>query len=339
MSESTSNDLVTIEPSTALMIFTSPNAIDPMLERIRNEIDAFEPDISTATGRKAVASMAYKVARAKTYLDDVGKKLADQQKEIPKRIDATRKRVRDTLDSWRDEVRAPLTKWEADEEDRIERIKAALAELQGTIDDHINRPSSLIRERLDEIEREAITEKFYAEFIGAAVALKDKAISALKSRLAEAEQREAEAAELARLRAEEDERKRKERDELIAREAAERAKREAEAKAEAERKAAEDAANREREAAERRELQLRLQAEAAKRRAAEAEAKARRDVEHKAEQERVLAAQREANRAHKKAVDDAAIEAFVVAGIDRTTATTIIDLISRKEIPHVSISY
>ena len=339
MNEIATNDLVVIEPANALAIFTTPNAIDPLLDRIRQEIDAFVPDISTATGRKAVASMAYKVARAKTHLDDAGKKLADQQKEIPKKIDATRKRIRDTLDQWRDEVREPLTKWEAAEEERVDRIKSSLAELQGVIDDHTERSSELIRERLAEVESEVITEQFYAEYVGAAAELKDKAISALRSRLELAEKREAEQAELARLRVAEEERKRKEREEQIARDAAERATREAEAKAEAERKAAEDAAKRERDAAERRELELKLQAEAAERRAAEAEAKARREAEQKAAHERAETAKREADRKHRAKVNKAARDAFVRGGIAEDTAEVVITLIAKREIPNVSISY
>jgi hypothetical protein len=50
-------------------------------------------------GREAIASMEYKVARSKTALDDGGKKLVADLKQIPKKIDAERKRVRDPLDA------------------------------------------------------------------------------------------------------------------------------------------------------------------------------------------------------------------------------------------------
>jgi hypothetical protein len=335
MNDVSVSDLVAIEPGSALQLFTTPAAIDPLLDRIRKEIDAFEPDISSDKGRKAVASMAYKVARAKTYLDDAGRKLADQQKEIPKKIDATRKLIRDTLDKWKDEVRAPLTAWEAAEDERVERIKSSLAEFQAVIDDQSERPAALIRERLGKVEREAITEQFYAEYVSAAAELKDKALAALRDALKRAEQREAEQAELARLRAAEAERKQKERDEQIAREAAEKAKRDAEAKAEAERKAADDAAKRERDAAEKRELELKLQAEAAERRALEAEAKAKRE----AEQERAAAARREADKAHRAKINKAALDAFVRGGIAKDTAKAVITLIAQREIPNVSIHY
>ncbi len=339
MNDVESRDLIAIDPSNALALFTTTGAIDPLLERIRAEIDAFVPDISSDKGRKAVASMAYKVARAKTYLDDAGKKLADSQKEIPKKIDATRKRIRDTLDKWKDDVRAPLTAWEAAEDERVERIKASLAEFQAVIDDLSERPADLIRERLGEVEREAINQQFYAEYVGAAAELKDKAIAALRTALDRAEKREAEQAELARLRAAEAERKQKERDEQIAREAAEKAKRDAEAKAEAEREAAEDAVKREREAAERRELELKLQAEAAERRALEAESKAKREAEQKAEQERAAVACREADKAHRAKINRATRDAFVRAGIAEDIAEAVICLIAKRSIPNVIIQY
>lgn len=339
MTTTTATDLVAIPEDRALIVFTQDGAIDPLLQRIRAELDAFKADISTASGRKAVASMAYKVAQSKSRIDDAGKKLVAQQKEIPNKIDATRKRVRDTLDKWRDEVRKPLTDWEAEEDERIERIKSSMSELQGVIDDQSDRSSEIIRERLGEVERKAITEQFYAEFTGAAAELKDKAIAALRVALERAQKREAEQVELARLRAAEAERKQKERDDQIAREAAERAKRDAEAKAEAARKAAEDATRREREAAERRELELKLQAEQAERRAAEAEAKAKREAEQKATAEKAEAARREADKAHRATINKAALDALVADGIAKDTAKAVITLIAKKGVPHVSINY
>ncbi len=331
--------LVSIEADKALAFFTIPNAFDPLLESIRKEIECFVPDISTVTGRKAVASMAYKVAQTKTYLDGVGKELVAKQKEIPNKIDATRKRLRDTLDKWRDEVRSPLTLWEAAESDRLDRIQSSLAELKAVADDMVERSAEAIRDRLREVECEAITEQFYQEFTTIAAELKDKAITALRNRFAAAEKREAEQAELARLRAEEAARKAREREDQIARDAAERAAFEERRRSEAASRAAEDAARREQEAAERRELELKLKAEQAERRAAEAEAKAKRDAE--AERARLSegTARREANQAHRARVNKAVLVALVGAGLDEKCAKGLIQMIVRGEVPHVSILY
>lgn len=67
--------LVTIEPVNALAIFTTPEKVDPILEAIRKVVSEFEPDVTTAKGRKEIASIAHKVAQSKTYLDGIGNKL------------------------------------------------------------------------------------------------------------------------------------------------------------------------------------------------------------------------------------------------------------------------
>ncbi|STR94742.1 Uncharacterised protein [Hafnia alvei] len=78
------------------------------------------PDLSTKKGRDAIASMAHKVARSKTYIDNAGKDLVAELKALPKQIDESRRLVRERLDALKDEVRRPLTEWEAEQE----RIKA-----------------------------------------------------------------------------------------------------------------------------------------------------------------------------------------------------------------------
>lgn len=348
--QSIDSALVEIPTETALQVFTEPSAIEPYLAKVRTEIDRFIPDVTTKKGRDGIASMAYKVAKCKTYLDGVGKELNDAQKEIPKKIDATRKLIRDTLDTWKDEVRRPLTDWEQAEQSRVARIKADLDELQSVIDDREPRPSELVRERLAEVRAETITAARFAEFSAAASELKDKAISALEAKLAESEKREAEAAELLRLRAEAEARAKKDREDQIAREAAERAKAEAEAVARREAEAIEQKAKAEREAAERRELELKLAAEKAEREKVEAQQRAERaekEAKEKAEREiyeRQAAeaaeiARRESNKAHIAAINRAAVAALVNGGIDESVAKAVITMIAKREVPAVSICY
>ncbi|EPG5927155.1 hypothetical protein L4P45_005864 [Pseudomonas aeruginosa] len=112
---SAENQLVEVPAKeTALQVYSAANGLDPFLAKIREEIDGFVPDVTTRKGREAIASIAYKVARSKTALDNVGKELVAELKEVPKKIDAERKRMRDLLDSW-----------QADEQARIEREAAA----------------------------------------------------------------------------------------------------------------------------------------------------------------------------------------------------------------------
>ncbi|WP_316376397.1 coiled-coil domain-containing protein [Enterobacter hormaechei] len=118
MSEVT--DLVVIEKQNAMAIFTTKEQLDPIIEAIEKEARSLVPDVSTRKGRDAIASMAHKVARSKTYIDNAGKDLVAELKALPKQIDESRRIVRERLEALKDEVRRPLTEWEAEQE----RIKA-----------------------------------------------------------------------------------------------------------------------------------------------------------------------------------------------------------------------
>lgn len=132
----------------ALAVFTAPNGLDPILNLVATELMGFKADVSTPKGRGECASMAHNVARTKTAVEKVRKQLADEQKQIPKLIDAEGKRFRDAMDLMQEKCRAPLTAWEAekaakeaeeaaaikkaeqDELDRVEAVRKAEFEAQ-----------------------------------------------------------------------------------------------------------------------------------------------------------------------------------------------------------------
>jgi len=352
---------------TALQVFQAENGLDPYLQRIRAEIDSFVPDVSTRKGREAIASIAHKVARSKTALDNVGKELVAELKEIPKKIDAERKRVRDTLDAWKDEVRKPLTDWEEAEASRVAGHKETLEWLDSFVDQRTDLTAEQLQFQLNEVEAFEIN-KALDEFEADAARGKDKAVTALREQLARRIAHEEQLAEIARFNAEKSEREQKEREERIAREAAERAQREAEQRAQAEREAAIRREQEAKAAAERRELELKLQAEQAERAAAQAEAN-RVAAEQRAEQERIAAEQRaadaaeaarqaeiqrqaderahvereaatrEADKAHKAAINRAALESFIANGMTEECAKKAVTLIAQRKIPNIQINY
>ena len=116
LKETTEKQLITIESSSALEIFTEQSKLNELIESVKSKIKTIVPDVYSEKGRKEIASMAYSVARTITYLDSIGKDLVDQYKELPKKIDSGRKFARDRLDLLRDEVREPLTLWEKEQE-------------------------------------------------------------------------------------------------------------------------------------------------------------------------------------------------------------------------------
>jgi len=93
-------------------------AIPVLLEQISQAARAVVPDISTARGRKSIATVAARVAPSKVYLDELGKRWVADLKAQTGAIDAERRHIRLTLDALRDEVRAPLTEWEQTEAER-----------------------------------------------------------------------------------------------------------------------------------------------------------------------------------------------------------------------------
>lgn len=230
-------DLVVIEKKNAMAVFTNNDQLDPLIEAIEKEARSLVPDVTTKKGRDAIASMAHKVARSKTYIDNAGKDLVAELKALPKQIDESRRVVRERLDALKDEVRRPLTEWEA-EQARIAEEKAAEEERL-----RIAREEEIKRQAEEKAKREA-AEQAQRE-IDAAAAREREAILA------------------------------KERAEREQREAAERAEREKQAAVEAERRKAQEEADRIRREAEQRELarlaEEKRKAEEESRRAADVE--------------------------------------------------------------------
>lgn len=354
---STETQLAIVPPKeTALQVFQAANGLDPYLQQIRAEIDAFVPDVSTKKGRDAIASIAHKVARSKTALDNVGKELVAELKEIPKKIDAERKRMRDTLDAWKDEVRAPLNAWEQAEADRVARHTDRIDWLRNRDDQVAELSAADIQARIAEAEAVEVGPD-WEEFEAEAHRVKAATLTVLQLALTKRQAYEAEQAELERLRAEAAQREQKEREERIAREAAEQAQREAEQRAQAEREAAVRREAEARAAAERRELELKLAAERAERERVEAQQRAEqaeRDAEARAERAAAAERQRQADEqarieaeakareadiAHKTAVLTSIKEAFMGAGITEEQAKAIINMIRKGEVPSVSITY
>lgn len=152
-----------LQNKTAAEIYMS--GLDEILEKIRKEATAETFDISTKTGREAMASNAYKVARSKTLIDDMGKKLGEDARKTLDAINADRKKAVDYLNALKDEVRAPLTALENAEKEAREKIlrekqekeQAELAKLreEKAARDQAERDAAIAKEAADRATREA----------------------------------------------------------------------------------------------------------------------------------------------------------------------------------------
>ncbi|WP_407330152.1 hypothetical protein [Klebsiella pneumoniae] len=317
-------DLVVIEKKNAMAVFTNNDQLDPLIEAIEKEARSLVPDVTTKKGRDAIASMAHKVARSKTYIDNAGKDLVAELKALPKQIDESRRVVRERLDALKDEVRRPLTEWEAEQE----RIKAeeamnalhveALAmnedfdrQLAARIEsDHemaLLMNDALDREQADkaaEAERQRIAHEEEIKRLAAAAAAREVEQRIQRER-EEAAHREA----VLKAQAEQ-----AERDRIAAEQKAEADK---QAAIEAERRKAQEEADRIRREAEQRE-QARL---AEDKRKAEEESRRAADVEH------------------RRGINTAAVQALINQGIPHEWAKACIIAVALGKVPATTIKY
>jgi hypothetical protein len=354
-----STDLVVVDKLTPMQVF-APGGVNDILEKITREVRSTQTDISTKAGRDAVASLAYKVARSKTALDEMGKQLVADWKTKAAAVDAERRTIRDRLDELKDEVRKPLTDWENAERQRVDGHEAAIAAIVAV--EQCIGPGSTSGEIQAAIKSvQAMPTRDWQEFAKRSEEATTKTIANLRTYETVAVKREADQAELERLRAEQVAREQKERDDRIAAEAAERARVEAEAKAkrEAEEVAAKAEAERKRVEQEKVEAIARADKAEADRKAAAAKAEQdAKDAAEAAERNRLAAiqterqrvageaervaaetAKRAANTKHLAKINNEVLAALVAHGVDPNLGKVIVAAIAKGEIPHTKIAY
>lgn len=367
--------LVVIEPTTAVALFTEGHGVAELLADIRQKASSMVPDVTTVKGRKEIASIAYAVAKTKSHLDGVGKELTAKYKEIPARIDANRKLIRDTLDALKEEVRAPLTQYEAAEEARVEALQARLARLNelGSAAS-VEIAATQLQAMLLEVEQTELDDS-WQELLPQATVAKELAAKRLGEALAARQKYEAEQAELEQLRQKQAEQDRIDRERLIAELAAEQARREEENRQRLEREAAqhrEQEAQRQAQAAQQAAEQARrnseaselarqqaearriAEAEQAEQRRLQAEANAARQAEEAAtraaEQERQRIAEeqrlkeeadaaRAADVEHRRTINQSILMDLMGLGIEEAKAITLIKNIANNKIAHLTINY
>jgi len=293
--------LVAINNERIQLALVDTEARQSLLAEVQEHIDNFTPDMTTVTGRKAIASIAYKVAQTKTTIDAVGKDLVADAKAKIKVVDEARKEIRDTLDGLRDSVREPLTKYEyriAQEKERIENLakfgESAIGKERKDIESALSHMKAL-----DPVDFDESMQAYLVATVKDALAQCETALIVACENEAESKRIEEERAELERLRKAEADRKAAEERAELERKAAERATAEAAAKAERDKAEAAAAAQRAIEDANRK-------AQEAEQRAAQAEAQAKARAEAERQQQAAQEAKRAANEAHRNNIMRAA---------------------------------
>lgn len=318
-------DLVVIEKKNAMAVFTNNDQLDPLIEAIEKEARSLVPDVTTKKGRDAIASMAHKVARSKTYIDNAGKDLVAELKALPKQIDESRRVVRERLDALKDEVRRPLTEWEEEQE----RIKAEEA-MNALHVEALVMNEDFDRQMAARIESDHEMALLMNDAFDREQA--DKAAEAERQRIAHEEEIKRLAAAAAAREVEQ--RAQREREEAALREAALKAQAE---QAERDRIAAEQKAEADKQAAieaERRKAQE--EADRIRREADQREQARLAEEKRKADEQ----ARREADVKHRKAVGTEIVKALLAnTSLTRDQAIEVLTVVKDGRIPHTGISY
>ncbi|MEI2304975.1 hypothetical protein PU690_28330 [Klebsiella pneumoniae] len=317
-------DLVVIEKKNAMAVFTNNDQLDPLIELIEKEARSLVPDVTTKKGRDAIASMAHKVARSKTYIDNAGKDLVAELKALPKQIDESRRVVRERLDALKDEVRRPLTEWEAEQE----RIKAEEA-MNALHAEALAMNEEFDRQLAARIESDHEMALLMNDAFDREQA--DKAAEAERQRIAHEEEIKRMAAAAAAREVEQ--RAQREREEAAHREAVLKAQAE---QAERDRIAAEQKAEADKQAAiEAERCKAQEEADRIRREAEQREQARMAEEKRKAEEE----ARRAADVEHRRGINTAAVQALINHGIPHEWAKACIIAVALGKVPATTIKY
>ena len=334
------NDLIPLHAQPLAAVFADPDAMNKVLAQIQRVALAETADPATEDGRASIKSLAYKVSRSKTALDDVGKPLADAARLDYDKINAIRKTAKEFLDALRDDIRKPVNAWEAVEGARVKAHEDKLHLFNSHMLSTAGLGSDILRADIERIRQVSVGVE-WQEFQDAAVEAKAKAMAHLETILAEAEKTAAAAAELEALRAEKLEREAVEleraREAAIAereRVAAENARKQAKIDAEAALEREKERGQREFDRQQRELAEANLRAE----RAATAE---RESIEAEREADDVERREREANDAHRHDRQETILKALTRAPVKLSEgdATRVVGAVADKLIPFLRIEY
>ena len=240
-----------------LSFFRNGANLDGLYNVVENKARALVADVTTKEGVSQIKSTARQIASIKKRVDDIGKDVVAELKDLPKQIDANRKKWREDMEALQEEIRKPVTE--------IENRQAEIEEIRATHGKLVLSGSEEIKAAIESLDKIELTGDKWKESLEDATAAVNAEKGALEVMLNAALKKEAEARELEELRKKQEEAERIIREQKIREEAERKAREEAEARAAAER------------------ARLEREKEEAERKAAEAERAAKEAMEREAE--------------------------------------------------------
>lgn len=249
---------VTVTHKENLLSFFKDGAnLDGLYNVVETKARALVADVTTKEGVSQIKSTARQIASIKKRVDDIGKDVVAELKDLPKQIDANRKRWREDMEALQDEIRKPVTE--------IENRQAEIEEIKATHGKLVFSGSEEIKAAIGNLDKIELTGDKWKESLEAATEAVTAEKSALEVMLNAALKKEAEARELEELRKNQEEAERIIREQKIREDAERKAREEAEARAAAEK------------------ARLEREKQEAERKAAEAEKAAKEALEREAE--------------------------------------------------------
>lgn len=107
-----SGDLVDFSEKHIGELLLTKGGITPVLEEIEKISKSCFVTVKTEQGRNDMKSLAYKIARSKTFIDGVGKDITAEWQKKVRAVNAERSYAKKFLDDLKKEIRRPLTEWE-----------------------------------------------------------------------------------------------------------------------------------------------------------------------------------------------------------------------------------
>lgn len=238
--ESDSTQLVVLEDLNAKEVF-SEKGVPDLIEKVK-ALAVPKLDPKTDEGLEERRSLAYKIARTKTGVDNMGKEYVGELKKVTTAIDGRRKHWRDTMYALQEAVRKPLTDHENAEKARKAGHTDAIQQMRDLMAYDYEPTSADVEKRITQVAE--IAKRDFEEFAEQAQTVADNASGRLSEKLAAVIKAEQDAAELEELRKKQAEQDEKNRQVQLEKEAEERAAAKVQADLDAANKRAEEAEKR-----------------------------------------------------------------------------------------------
>jgi hypothetical protein len=316
-------------------LFAKKGGIAGLIAAIEKQALSVVIDVSTPVGRKDAKSLAAKVSRSKTLIDECGKEENADRLLKNKAVNELRTLATTRLDELRDKIKAPGLAWEKLETDRVIFHETAMDIFA------LNRSNAIyaagtIQSLIDEVDARVVDET-WEEYEADARTAKALALDKYRMDLGTAQAREAQEKELITLREEAAARTKADEDRAFK-------DKQAALELEAKERAAVEKTRYEAEAKERADRELADAKETHK--AQLLASKAREEAAAQAERDRINAEQqaladaeadRAANKAHRRKIRTEAINALEKKKPE--SMNEIVDAIISGEIPHIKVTF